>query len=163
MRLKELRNKRDWSQNEVVEKIRELGGNVSQQQLSSWETNESVPREKNIKLLMKVFDCSREELFEDDKEGIFTLLEGVAFKYGAECGNHGLTYQQFSANARKNGLMNIADKDFNHIYQMFTEFVLNTSGALSIPVPLEITKITKKTEIQIFVIGMYNGVLSAKK
>ena len=25
------------------------------------------------------------------------------------------------------------------------------------------TKITKKTEIQIFVIGMYNGVLSAKK
>lgn len=46
---------------------------------------------------------------------------------------------------------------------MFTEFVLNTSGALSIPVPLEITKITKKTEIQIFVIGMYNGVLSAKK
>ena len=59
--------------------------------------------------------------------------------------------------------MNIADKDFNHIYQMFTGFVLNTSGAMSIPVPLEITKITKKTEIQIFVIGMYNGVLSAKK
>ena len=163
MRLKELRNEKDWLQNEVVKKLNELGGSVSQQQYSLWETNGSAPQEKNIKLLMKVFDCSRENLFENDKEDLYSSLQNYAYEYGVKCGKHGLTYQQFTADAKKSGLMNIANKDFNHIYDKFVEFVLNVSGVLGISVPLEIANITNKTEIQIFFIGMYNGVISTKE
>lgn len=163
MRLKQLRNEKDWSQNEVVKKLNELGGSVSQQQYSLWETNGSAPREKNIKLLMKVFNCSREDLFEDDKEDLYSLLEDKAFEYGVECGKNGLTFQQFTANVNKSGFLNVANMDFNHKYKILTEFVLNMSGVLGIPVPLEITKISTTSELQTFFIGMYNGVISTKE
>ncbi|AQY37469.1 helix-turn-helix transcriptional regulator [Bacillus thuringiensis] len=62
-RLKEEREKRNWSQNDLAEKI-----HVSRQSVSKWETGKNYPSIEIIIHLSDLFDITIDELLRSDEE-----------------------------------------------------------------------------------------------
>ncbi|PFO18067.1 transcriptional regulator [Bacillus thuringiensis] len=69
-RLKEEREKRNWSQNDLAEKI-----HVSRQSVSKWETGKNYPSIEIIIHLSDLFDITIDELLRSDEELTQKVIE----------------------------------------------------------------------------------------
>ncbi|MEM5650461.1 helix-turn-helix transcriptional regulator [Bacillus cereus] len=69
-RLKEEREKRNWSQNDLAEKL-----HVSRQSVSKWETGKNYPSIEIIIHLSDLFDITIDELLRSDEELTQKVIE----------------------------------------------------------------------------------------
>ena len=61
-KIKYLRNQKNLTQKELAEKM-----NVTFQTISKWESDTNEPDIESIRMLSKIFDCSLDYLFDNEK------------------------------------------------------------------------------------------------
>ena len=157
--IKNLREEKGLTQNDVVDKAKELKGNSStftQSQLSKWEKNEAIPSEENIQLLTKVFNCSIENLKNESENSDFDIIYKEAFNLGKKFKASELDNVMYTATEIK--------KNYNERITYILDFLMKNS----LPIPMcfiEMLKLcqnnsnSEKLEklYYPFIIGFWNG------
>lgn len=158
--IKKLREESGLTQNDVVTKAKELSENsvaFNQSQLSKWEKGESAPTDRNIGLLAKIFNCSKEELTQKmnkNDEIYSTYGEGV------EIGKNFKTGQ-----IQKVMLTTL---DYKNGYEEQVQYLMDFLMKNGVPIPtcfIKILSITKENPeddrllglFYSFIMGFWNG------
>ncbi|WP_276310913.1 helix-turn-helix domain-containing protein [Paenibacillus paeoniae] len=62
-KLRDLRNKKGWTQDELVDKMnRQFNININKSMISKWENGSSEPTLENARYLVQIFNISLDEL-----------------------------------------------------------------------------------------------------